>query len=329
MSAVLLSAGSALVAVLALILERLAGYPDRLHAAIRHPVVWMGWLVDRLERTLNPADGSAGIRRRGGAAALGALLAATLIVTLPITLFLRMLPGGLVIEALLASTLLSQKSLRQHVAAVADGLDTGIDDARVAVSHIVGRDPQQLDASDISRAAIESLAENASDGVTAPLFWLVIAGLPGIALYKAINTADSMIGHRSPRYADFGWASARLDDAVNLPASRLTGLVFALAAGLGDRAGGRAAWRAMRRDAGRHQSPNAGWPEAAMAGAVGIRLGGPRSYGGAVTELAWMGEGRTALTAADIRAALTIYGRALNLLLAAALVWFALLWTVS
>jgi adenosylcobinamide-phosphate synthase len=218
------------------------------------------------------------------------------------------LPYGLVIVALLASTLLAQRSLHAHVARVAAALETGgLAAGRAAVAHIVGRDTAALDEAGVARAAIESLAENFSDGVVAPAFWMAIAGLPGAAAYKAINTADSMIGHLSPRHAAFGWGAARLDDLVNLPASRLAALLI-VAAALPDRAA--AAWHAVRCDAPRHRSPNAGYPEAAMAGALGLALGGPRLYGGAPVDDARMGDGRRAATAADIRAALALYRRA-------------------
>ncbi len=192
---------------------------------------------------------------------------------------------------------------------------TGSKAARRAVSRIVGRDPETLDSAGISRAAIESLAENASDGVVAPVFWFLVLGLPGVAAYKAINTADSMIGHRTPRHEAFGWAAARLDDFVNLPASRLTAALFALAAFF-CRASPAGAVRAVIRDARRHRSPNAGWPEAALAGALGLKLAGPRSYGGVAVADAYMGDGRADASAGDIR-------RALGLAKAAWLIMFA------
>jgi len=179
--------------------------------------------------------------------------------------------------------------------------------ARVAVSHIVGRDTRTLDEAGVARAAIESLAENFSDGIIAPVLWMIIAGLPGVALYKAINTADSMIGHRTPRYQAFGWAAARLDDLVNLPASRLSALLLVAAAALREDASAADAWRTVRRDAARHRSPNAGYPEAAMAGALGLSLAGPRVYGGVAVADALMGNGRRDATAADIRRALALY----------------------
>jgi adenosylcobinamide-phosphate synthase len=325
----MLSAASALVAVLALVIDRIVGYPGGLQRTIGHPVAWMGKLLDRLDSALNRPKASGAANRARGLLALCALLAATLVLAGPLALMLRLVPGGLLVEAILAAGLLSQRSLHDHVAKVADGLDQGLADGRAAVAHIVGRDPELLDEPGVARAALESLSENTSDGVTAPLLWLAVAGLPGIALYKAVNTADSMIGHRNARYRDFGWMAARLDDLVNLPASRLTGIVFALAALFRERGAGAAAVAAMHRDARRHVSPNAGWPEAAMAGALGIRLGGPRSYSGESVELAWMGDGRAQLSAADIRAGLGLYGTSLNILTALTVFWFALLWAIG
>jgi adenosylcobinamide-phosphate synthase len=188
--------------------------------------------------------------------------------------------------------LIAAGNLDQHVRAVAAALRTdGLTGGRASIARIVGRDPDKLDEAAICRAAIESLAENASDGVTAPALWFLIGGLPGMIGYKAINTADSMIGHMSERHRAFGWAAARLDDLVNLPASRLTGLMFIATAAIVPGASAPAAWRAFRRDARLHRSPNAGWPEAAMAGALGLRLAGPRSYHGVVVDDHWMGDG--------------------------------------
>jgi adenosylcobinamide-phosphate synthase len=216
--------------------------------------------------------------------------------------------AGTLLLGLLASTLIAQRSLDEHVRAVADGLEAGgIEAGRAAVAEIVGRDTREIDESAVSRAAIESLAENFSDGVVAPVFWLAVAGLPGGAAYKAINTADSMIGHRSERYAAFGWASARLDDLVNLPASRLAALWIVAAAALLPECSARSAWTIVRRDARHHRSPNAGWPEAAMAGALGIKLAGPRAYGGVAVDDGFVGGDREELSAADIRAAVNLY----------------------
>jgi len=233
---------------------------------------------------------------------------------------LRGLPYGWVLEALLGASLIAQRSLYRHVAEVAKGLEQdGLSGGREAVAMIVGRDPESLDEHGVSRAAIESLAENFSDGVVAPAFWLAIGGLPGIALYKAINTADSMIGHKSDKYRAYGWAAARLDDLVNLPASRLSALLLIIASRLTKGASALCAFAAVERDAGRHRSPNAGWPEAAMAGALGLRLAGPRRYGESWVDDAWMGDGRAEANAEDIRKALALYKLACLILGIAAL----------
>lgn len=309
-----------LLAFLSLVIECALGYPDRLYRAIGHPVGWMGRLIGRLEAALNRPEWPAHLRRFSGAGAL------VLLVGLAggAGWALQALPGsgvaGLALTALLASTLLAQRSLAAHVAAVAAALEgQGLDAGRRAVSMIVGRDTAALDEAGVCRAAIESLAENFSDGVVAPAFWLALLGLPGAAAYKAVNTADSMIGHKSERYRAFGWAAARLDDLVNLPASRLAALLIVAAAFLARQGSPAGAWRAVRRDARRHRSPNAGWPEAAMAGALGLALAGPRSYGGQTVEDAVMGEGgRRAASAADIRRALRLFWAADALLIALA-----------
>lgn len=295
----------------ALLAEAVFGYPAWLFASIRHPVMWVGALIGWLDRHLNRARDAAGARKALGTLALVALLAIVLLASEAAQIALlawhkRLL--GLAALVLLASTLLAQRSLWTHVRAVAEALDTrGLRAGREAVSLIVGRNPETLDAAGVVRAAIESLAENFSDGVVAPAFWCALFGLPGIAAYKTINTADSMIGHRTPRHAAFGWASARLDDLVNLPASRLAAFWLIAAAGLHPGARGGAALRATWCDAPKHRSPNAGWPEAAMAGALGLRLAGPRTYGETRVEDAWMGSGRAEATVADLRRALSLY----------------------
>jgi adenosylcobinamide-phosphate synthase len=189
----------------------------------------------------------------------------------------------------------------------------------------VGRDPETLDGHGVARAAIESLAENASDGVVAPAIWFALLGLPGLAAYKAINTADSMIGHRTPRHEAFGWAAARLDDLVNVPASRLTAALYVLAAFFSNASPRGAAW-AVIRHARRHRSPNAGWPEAAVAGALGLKLAGPRSYGGVLVPDAYMGDGRLEARTSDIRRALVLSKAAWAAMVAviAALSWMYL-----
>ena len=297
-------------------IELSAGYPQALSRAIGHPITWIGHLIAALDRLLNRETAEAHRRRYAGIVAILLLLAIVGSITFAAERELLRLPFGLIIVAVVASTLIAQRSLHQHVADVAIALEHGgVIAGRTAVAKIVGRDTDALDAAGIARAAIESLAENFSDGVVAPVFWMAIAGLPGAALYKAINTADSMIGHRTPRYAAFGWAAARLDDLVNLPASRLSALLLVAAAALHKNAAA-AAWRAVVRDASRHRSPNAGYPEAATAGALGLSLAGQRVYGGVTIDDAAMGDGRRDATAADIRRALTLYRYADAILLA-------------
>jgi adenosylcobinamide-phosphate synthase len=302
---------------LALLIEALVGYPDRLVRAIGHPVTWIGALIARLDEGLNRPSLGPDARRIAGVVSLAIIVAVAAAAGVIVEHGLLFLPFGILLAALAASALIAQRSLYEHVAAVATALERdGLAAGRVAVAKIVGRDPQALDEAGVARAAIESLAENFSDGVVAPVFWMALAGLPGAAAYKSINTADSMIGHRTPRHEAFGWAAARLDDLVNLPASRLAALLVVGAAALGSRAAAAEAWRAVVRDAGRHRSPNAGYPEAAFAGALGLALAGPRVYAGVTVDDAVMGDGRREATAADIRAALALYRRADALLIA-------------
>lgn len=300
-----------LIGLVALIAEPLLGYPALLQRHIGHPVQWMGALIDLFDRHMNDDAAAAKTRRRAGIIMLAVLCAITVLLTLAISLLLHRLPFGWVIEALLGSVFLAHRQLAQAVSAVAYGLEGSLLRGREAVSHIVGRDTKALDEAEVARAAIETLAENASDGVIAPLFWLLIFGLPGIAVYKAINTADSMVGHLNARYADFGWASAKTDDVVNWVPARLTAMLFCLAAIITPGASARAALKAVLHDAGKHKSPNAGWPEAAMAGALHFELGGPRTYGGEVLNLPSMGSGRRHLGPNDIRKSITLYAIAL------------------
>ncbi len=295
----------------ALAIEAVSGYPDALFRRVGHPVSWLGTLLAALDTRLNDASAPPRVRRRRGGLALAILLGSA---TAGAAMLRRLGPS---LDAVAAATLLASRSLHDHVAAVLDPLERGDDAAaRAALARIVGRDTAALDRHAIARAAIESLAENFSDAVVAPALFFLAGGLPGIALYKAANTADSMIGHRTPRHREFGRASARLDDLLNLPASRLSALLLALASGRP-----RASLRAVRRSARRHRSPNAGWPEAAMAGALGLRLNGPRSYGGVPSTDSWMGDGRSQAGPADLRRALALYRRAL--LLGAALIALA------
>ncbi|WP_407148951.1 adenosylcobinamide-phosphate synthase CbiB [Bradyrhizobium sp. ORS 86] len=296
--------------VVAMAVDALIGWPDWLFARVGHPVTWLGRLITAVDSGWNRTSASPALRRAAGIAA------ATLVIALAASLAWAVqivLPASwirVVLVGILAWPLVALRSLHDHVAAVANPLEAGdITGARAAVSRIVGRDPATLDDAGTARATIESLAENASDGIVAPVFWGALFGLPGIVGYKAINTLDSMIGHRTARHEAFGWASARIDDLANLIPARLTGLLFVLLAS--HRA---QAWSCMLRDASRHRSPNAGWPEAAMAGALGVRLSGPRIYHGSVAKEPWLNEAAHDPVAADIRRGLTLFRRAMMLL---------------
>jgi adenosylcobinamide-phosphate synthase len=301
----------------ALLVDAVAGEPAWLYRRVPHPVVLMGRLAMRLEARLWRDGQTAAERRAAGRRLVAwtvALAGGAGLVLMPL---LAGGPWGWVVAGVLASSLVAQRSLVDHVGAVAQGLDVGLEAGRAAVARIVGRDPDRLDAAGVARAAVESAAENFADGVTAPLFWWLVLGPLGLAGYKAVNTLDSMVGYRSVRYLDFGRAAARLDDRANWLPARLTALLLLLAAG---RPG---AWRGLRAEARKHRSPNAGWPEAAMARLLGLRLAGPRVYAAGVVDDAWIGTGRTAATAADIRAAVRRLWAAWALvvaLLAAALV---------
>ncbi|MEO0464416.1 MAG: adenosylcobinamide-phosphate synthase CbiB [Pseudomonadota bacterium] len=288
--------------LVALAIEAAMGWPDWLDRRIGHPVRWFGWLVTKLERASNRST-----LPRGARIALG-VVAAVLLVTLAAAVAWAIdesLPTGLLgfaASAVIASTLIATRSLHDHAAAVQHAFSADdLSPARDALSRIVGRKTADLDEAAISRAAIESLAENTSDGVTAPIFWGVIFGLPGLFAYKAINTLDSMIGHRSEQYEAFGKAAARLDDAANLIPARLTGFLFALCSWSAH------AVRVMLRDAKSHRSPNAGWPESAMAGALSVRLSGPRSYGTTTSEEPWLNAKAGDATIADLGRALSLY----------------------
>jgi adenosylcobinamide-phosphate synthase len=308
---------SVALAVIAMLIELCLGYPERLLRAIGHPAMWIGHLIGLLDRWLNRETIGPNGRRTAGVVAVLILFGVVGAIAFVVQHELLHLRFGVLVVGLLASTLIAQRSLHRHVADVAGALEKdGIASGRNAVSHIVGRDTEGLEAAGIARAAIESLAENFSDAIVAPVIWMVIGGLPGAVLYKAINTADSMIGHRTPRHAAFGWAAARLDDLVNLPASRLSALLLVAAAALSNGAAAGAAWRAVRRDAPHHRSPNAGYPEAALAGALGLSLAGPRAYAGVRVEDAMMGDGRRNANAADIRRALALYRTADAILIA-------------
>ncbi len=291
------------IAIAALVIEAAVGWPDRLFRLVGHPVGVFARAIDGAERAWNV--GSERRRRAAGVALVALLLLATGLACWAIERVAGVLAGRWtwVVVALLAVPGLAQRSLHDHVAPVGRALAAGdLPAARLAVGRIVGRDVDTLDEAGVTRAAIESLAESFCDGVVAPAFWLLFGGLPGLWAYKALNTADSLIGHREPRWRAFGWAAARADDVANWIPARLAGALICMV--------GRGGWPVMARDARNHASPNAGWPEAAMAGVLGLRLAGPIAYEGTMSDKPWIGAGRPDAQAADIGRALAVYRRA-------------------
>jgi adenosylcobinamide-phosphate synthase len=308
-----------LVAALALVLDRLVGDPDWLWSRLPHPVAGIGKCIEILEEKLNRPTLSADARWRRGITAMLVLAAGTLIAGGLATGLLRAWPAGFLLEPVVVAIFLAQGSLVAHVRAVSNALRTGGDEAgRTAVAKIVGRDTSPLDEAGISRAAIESGAENFSDGVVAPLVWYLALGLPGLLFYKTVNTADSMIGHRNERYLAFGWAAARLDDVASFLPARLSMVFIAAAAALRGVSPATVFARAQR-DAMLHASPNAGWPESATAAALGIALGGPRRYGAEVVAGAWLNpEGRRDPGPDDIDSAVRLIDTSWLIMVAAA-----------
>jgi adenosylcobinamide-phosphate synthase len=293
--------------LVAMAIDAVLGWPGALFARIGHPVSWLGGLIGALDARWNRPTDTSAMRRLAGAATALSVVALAAGIGWVVQAVVPSDWRGVVLSGVLAWPLVALRSLYDHVAAVRDPLGAGdIDGAREAVSMIVGRDSARLDEAGIARAAIESLSENTSDGVVAPLFWGALFGLPGIAGYKAINTLDSMIGHRNERHEAFGWAAARIDDVANFIPARLTGLLFALT---GPKL--RDGLICMVRDARHHRSPNAGWPEAAMAGGLGVRLCGPRSYHGEPADELWLNGDARDPAAADISRALDAYVRAM------------------
>ena len=323
-----------------LVLDRLVGDPPWMWRSAKHPVAVIGEAIGALEQRLNRPDFTGETRRRAGFLTLGLLLLAALVLGGFVSALCEAFGFvGMIVEAAIVAIFLAHKSLVDHVRAVGAALqEGGLAEGRKAVALIVGRDPTHLDQPGIIRAAIESLAENASDGVVAPAFWYLLLGLPGLLAYKVVNTADSMIGHMDERHRDFGFASAKLDDWMNFVPARLTALLFAAAAQLSRWAGrgggargsgpaGRASperstfSRVMtitRRDARLHRSPNAGWPETAMAATLGLALGGPRRYRDLIVDAPQLNsQGRRAASLADLARAITVLDRAMGLMLAA------------
>ncbi len=300
-----------LLLLCALALDAFLGDMPAPLARVVHPVVLIGRAVQWFDQRLNRERRGDRVRLVRGALTVAMLVAGAAALGFALAIVLRSLRFGWAVEILLVAVLLAQRSLFDHVAAVRDALDRrGLAAGREAVSHIVGRDPQSLDEYGVARAAIESLAENFSDGVVAPALSYALFGLPGILVYKTANTLDSMIGHRTPRYLHFGRAAARVDDVLNLVPARLSGILLGAAALVSPAAHGAPAFRIMLRDARKHRSPNAGWPEAATAGALDLALAGPRRYHGQVVNDPWLGDGRARATTADINRALRLYATA-------------------
>lgn len=291
--------------LIACLLDIVIGWPNWLYARIGHPVTWIGALIGALVSRLNTGSDT----RRFWTGAVTTVFVVFLVGGLASILqdILPENPMGLILGGALAWPLVAVRSMHDHVYAVQNPLSEGdLTGARHAVSMIVGRDPTKLDEAGVARSALESLAENTSDGIVAPVFWGAVAGLPGIAVYKAINTLDSMIGHRNDRFEQFGKVAARLDDLVNLIPARLTGLLFAAVSTAPVRA-----IRVILSGASRHRSPNAGWPEGAMAGALNVRLSGPRVYGDRVADEPWLNASAPDPEARDLTRGLTFYRRAM------------------
>ncbi|UWU15682.1 adenosylcobinamide-phosphate synthase CbiB [Rhizobium sullae] len=318
-----------LVLLLALLLDRIVGDPDWLWSRLPHPVVIFGKAISHFDRQFNRETLTKAERRLNGTVSITVLLAFSAVAGLVLHWFFGLFGFvGILLEVVCVAVFLAQKSLTDHVSAVAEGLrGEGIVGGRRAVSRIVGRDPETLDEPGVCRAAIESLAENFSDGVVAPALWYAVLGLPGLFIYKMLNTADSMIGHKSDKYVDFGWASARLDDLANWPAARLT--ILLIAAGAWLRRGANASREALRvaiRDGGLHRSPNSGRPEAAMAGALDVQLAGPRVYSGiVVSEPMINGAGRGTATVKDVEDGVAVFNASCMILAITVFLAFAVL----
>tara|TARA_R110002110_G_scaffold415612_6_gene652131 strand:+ start:159439 stop:160434 length:996 start_codon:yes stop_codon:yes gene_type:complete len=293
----------------ALVIDAIFGEFGPLFRVIPHPVAIIGGLVGWLDRRLNRERRSDAARRMRGAVVVVLMVAIAAAIGWFVTDFARMFAYGWAVELAMVTLLIAQRSLFDHVRNVARALDRdGIEAARAAVARIVGRDPKSLDAHGVARASIESLAENFADGVVAPVFWFLLLGLPGLLVYKTVNTMDSMIGYRTPRHAAFGMVAARLDDALNFVPARIAAAMIVVASAFVPRGRPVSALRVMLRDGGKHRSPNAGWPEAAMAGGIGVALAGPRSYAGAVEEEPWVGgEFSAQIGSGDIRRALYLF----------------------
>jgi len=315
------------ILALALLVDWLVGDPDFVWRRIPHPVVGFGAIIGWFDRSRDRGIVVASLgddvderHQMWGAYMLAALLAVCFVVWYMLFIAASFLgPFGWILEMLTVAVLIAQKSLRDHVRAVIGGLrNGGIEGGRGAVSMIVGRDVSRMNESGVSRAAIESLAENFSDGVVAPALWYAIGGIPGILFYKAVNTADSMVGHNNDEYRHFGRYAAKLDDLLNWPAARLSAALIVVAATVSRRSHKvPALWAKVKRDAPLHRSPNAGWPEAAFAVALELTLGGPRLYGEEHVDAPALGQGgKEELGVVDIEAAVSLFDASCIALLA-------------
>ncbi len=314
------------ILLIALTIDAVIGDPHALYRVIPHPVMVLGNLISWLDARWNRPERSNAARKRLGVCLLLVMITISYGAGFAIVQARLAIPYGWILEVVMVYLLIAQNDLYKHVNAIANGLrDHGIEGGRQAVAMIVARDPSRLDEGGVSRAAIESCAENYSDGIVSPLFWYVMLGLPGLLAFKAVSTLDSMIGYLNDKYRDFGWASAKFDDVLNYVPARLSGWIFVAAAAVVPGADAKRARRIMLRDCRIHHSPNAGWPETAMAGALGVRLLGPRQYDGYKVDDPWIGEGPFDLTFRDIKRALKIYLVACCISAGLALAVFALL----
>ena len=317
------------ILLLALMIDAVFGDPKPLYRYVPHPAQIMGWLIDRCDKRFNNENDTAKQQRISGVVTTVLIVAGAAGIGWGIVTLTTLIPYGWILEAIVLSTMIAGRSLYQHVAAVAKALKSeNLEEAREAAGQIVGRDTENLDQHGVARAAIESLSENFSDGVVAPIFWTALFGLPGAFAYKALNTADSMIGHKNERYLYFGWAAARLDDVANFIPARLSALILCLAAFIWGRNEARRSWLAIRHDAKKQTSINAGYPEAAMAGALNLRLAGPRDYDDEPLDGEWIGganEGSTSdATYEDISKGLMLFVNAC--LISAGVIVFLTVW---
>jgi adenosylcobinamide-phosphate synthase len=304
----LLAADPLLLLVAGLVIDALFGDMPVVFRYVPHPVVLAGRAIAFFDRKLNRESRSAASRRERGIVTVAVLVGGAALLGLIVERICRGSLVGATFEVVTIAVLVAQRSLYEHVAAVAAALaDGGLDGGREAVRHIVGRDPMSLDAHGVARAAIESLAENFSDGVVAPVFWYLLLGLPGLLAYKMANTLDSMIGHRTPHYRAFGWAAARLDDVLNTVPAPLSGVLLAAASVFAKNGRPGRALAIMLRDGRKHHSPNAGWPESAIAGALGLALAGPRRYPEGLVADPWLGDGTARAEVTDIMRGLQLY----------------------